>query len=86
MRAFKVRLFELSRGAPLAPSAPTAMPREVSGFAVDAEDIDEARRACAFRLCEWGYEVRSVSCLARGDAALAAVVYERALMPVAAAG
>ncbi len=71
MRTFKVRLFELP------PATPTASPKEVPGFAVDAEDIDGARIACAERLHAWHYDVRAISCLAGGESALAAVVYER---------
>lgn len=78
MRAFKVRLFEIP-SLVLAPTAPMPSPKEVPGFAVDAEDIDRARTVCRLRLEERGRAVRTVSCLAGGEAELAAVVYEKAL-------
>lgn len=76
MQAFKVRLFELPRVQ--AATLPVVSPKELPGFAVDADDIDSARNACRKRLTEWGYEIRTVSCLAgASEAQLAATVYEK---------
>lgn len=70
MTSYQVRLFEIARS----PGPSAAAPREIPGFAVDADDIDGARVRCRRRLEEdFAREVRSISCAVGGG--LAAVVF-----------
>ncbi len=74
--SFKVRLFQLTPEAK-PPTTPAPPPKEIEGFAVDANDIDGARERVYVRLENWGHKVRAVSCLADKSADLAAIVYPK---------
>ncbi len=71
---YLVKVFEVGRDA-----KPGERPREVSGFAVSAGNVDEARGAAMARLAAEGRTVRSLSFTA--DGGLAAVVLAPAESP-----
>lgn len=64
----QVRLFELPKGAKA-----SEMPTPISGFAVTADTLEEARRAAVSRLASERREVRSISFAEEGG--LVAVVH-----------
>lgn len=54
MTTFNVKVFEVS-------SALGAKPTQKEGFTVDAEHVDEARKAVKARLAGWGHSLRSLA-------------------------